>query len=71
MTDFLDSLKDIKKELIKEQKSAPNKENSKEFENLVAKENSKKNESVVAKEKRLRAEFEEFVRGEKDLFRKG
>ena len=71
MTDFVESLKDIKKELMKEQKTALSKENSKEFENLAAKENSKKNESVVAKEKRLQAEFVEFVKGEKDLFRKG
>lgn len=51
MTDFVESLKDIKKELIKEQKTATNKENSKE------------NESINTKEKRLQAEFVEFVKG--------
>lgn len=50
--DYLDSLKDIKKELMKEkgQKTTPNKNVSKDFE------------SVQEKEKRLQAEFVEFVR---------
>ena len=55
MTDFVESLKDIKKELMKEQKTAPSKENSNEFE------------SLTDKEKRLRAEFAEFLKGERIL----
>ena len=55
MTDFVESLKDIKKELMKEQKTALSKENSNEFENLAA------------KEKRLQAEFAEFLKGESIL----
>ena len=55
MTDFVESLKDIKKELMKEQKTAPSKENSNEFE------------SLADKEKRLRAEFAEFLKGESIL----
>lgn len=58
MTDFVDSLKDIKKELLKEQGA-----------NLAA--NSSKNsakkaefESPQAKEKRLQAEIAEFIKGE-------
>lgn len=51
MTDFAESLKDIKKELMKEQKTATKKENSKE------------SESINAKEKRLQAEFVEFIKG--------
>ena len=58
MTDFVDSLKDIKKELLKEQGA-----------NLSA--NSSKNsaqkaefESPQAKEKRLQAEIAEFIKGE-------
>lgn len=51
MTDYLDSLKDIKKELIKEQKMPTNKENSKDFE------------SVAAKQKRLQDELGEFIKG--------
>lgn len=53
MMDYLDSLKDIKKELMKEQgqKIIPNnKDDSKEFE------------SLAAKEKRLQAEFVEFIK---------
>lgn len=56
MTDFVDSLKDIKKELLKEQGA-----------NLSA--NSSKNsaqkaefESPQAKEKRLQAEIAEFIK---------
>ena len=55
MTDLVESLKDIKKELMKEQKTAPSKENSNEFENLAD------------KEKRLQAEFAEFLKGERIL----
>lgn len=51
MSDYLDSLKDIKKELMKEQKTAVNKENSKNGEN------------IMAKEKRLQAEIAEFIKG--------
>lgn len=51
MTDFVESLKDIKKELMKEQKSASKQENS------------SKGESVSEKESRLRAEFAEFIKG--------
>lgn len=68
MTDFVDSLKDIKKELLKEQ-GANLSVNSAKGANLVA--NSSKNsaqkaefESPQAKEKRLQAEIAEFIKGE-------
>jgi|GEM_PF-6746604 len=58
MTDFVDSLKDIKKELLKEQganlsvNSSKNSAKKAEFE------------SPQAKEKRLQAEIAEFIKGE-------
>ena len=58
MTDFVDSLKDIKKELLKEQGANLSKNSSK---------NSAKKaefESPQAKEKRLQAEIAEFIKGE-------
>lgn len=58
MTDFVDSLKDIKKELLKEQGANLSVNSSK---------NSAKNaefESPQAKEKRLQAEIAEFIKGE-------
>lgn len=68
MTDFVDSLKDIKKELLKEQGANLSK-NDTQSANLVA--NSSKNsakkaefESLQAKEKRLQAEIAEFIKGE-------
>ena len=68
MTDFVDSLKDIKKELLKEQGANLSKNNA-QSANLVA--NSSKNsaqkaefESPQAKEKRLQAEIAEFIKGE-------
>lgn len=68
MTDFVDSLKDIKKELLKEQ-GANLSVNSAKGANLSA--NSSKNsaqkaefESLQAKEKRLQAEIAEFIKGE-------
>lgn len=68
MTDFVDSLKDIKKELLKEQGANLGK-NDAQSVNLGA--NSSKNsaqkaefESPQAKEKRLQAEIAEFIKGE-------
>lgn len=68
MTDFVDSLKDIKKELLKEQGANLGK-NDTQSVNLGA--NSSKNsaqkaefESPQAKEKRLQAEIAEFIKGE-------
>lgn len=68
MTDFVDSLKDIKKELLKEQGANLSK-NDTQSANLGA--NSSKNsaqkaefESPQAKEKRLQAEIAEFIKGE-------
>lgn len=68
MTDFVDSLKDIKKELLKEQGANLSK-NDAQSVNLG--ENSSKNsaqkaefESPQAKEKRLQAEIAEFIKGE-------
>ena len=68
MMDFVDSLKDIKKELLKEQ-GANLSANSAKGANLNA--NSSKNsakkaefESPQAKEKRLQAEIAEFIKGE-------
>lgn len=68
MTDFVDSLKDIKKELLKEQGANLSK-NDTQSVNLGA--NSSKNsaqkaefESPQAKEKRLQAEIAEFIKGE-------
>lgn len=68
MTDFVDSLKDIKKELLKEQGANLSK-NDTQSVNLSA--NSSKNsaqkaefESPQAKEKRLQAEIAEFIKGE-------
>ncbi len=68
MTDFVDSLKDIKKELLKEQGANLSK-NDAQSVNLGA--NSSKNsakkaefESPQAKEKRLQAEIAEFIKGE-------
>lgn len=68
MTDFMDSLKDIKKELLKEQGANLSKKDTQSV-NLGA--NSSKNsakkaefESPQAKEKRLQAEIAEFIKGE-------
>lgn len=68
MTDFVDSLKDIKKELLKEQGANLSK-NDTQSVNLGA--NSSKNsaqkaefESPQAKEKRLQAEIAKFIKGE-------
>lgn len=68
MTDFVDSLKDIKKELLKEQVANLGK-NDTQSVNLGA--NSSKNsaqkaefESPQAKEKRLQAEIAEFIKDE-------
>lgn len=68
MTDFVDSLKDIKKELLKEQGANLSK-NDTQSVNLGA--NSSKNsaqkaefESPQAKEKRLQAEIAEFIEDE-------
>lgn len=68
MTDFVDSLKDIKKELLKEQGANLSK-NDTQSVNLGA--NSSKNsaqkaefESPQAKEKRLQAEIAEFIKDE-------
>lgn len=68
MTDFVDSLKDIKKELLKEQGANLSK-NDTQSVNLG--ENSSKNsaqkaefESPQAKERRLQAEIAEFIKGE-------
>lgn len=68
MTDFVDSLKDIKKELLKEQGANSSKNNA---QSVNLGENSSKNsakkaefESPQAKEKRLQAEIAEFIKGE-------
>lgn len=68
MTDFVDSLKDIKKELLKEQGANLSK-NDTQSVNLG--ENSSKNsaknaefESPQAKEKRLQAEIAKFIKDE-------
>lgn len=68
MTDFVDSLKDIKKELLKEQGANLSK-NDAQSVNLSV--NSSKNsaqkaefESSQAKEKRLQAEIAEFIKDE-------
>lgn len=68
MTDFVDSLKDIKKELLKEQGANLSKKDTQSV-NLGANssKNSAKNaefESLQAKEKRLQAEIAEFIKGE-------
>lgn len=68
MTDFVDSLKDIKKELLKEQGANLGK-NDAQSVNLGANlgKNSAKNaefESPQAKEKRLQAEIAEFIKDE-------
>lgn len=68
MTDFVDSLKDIKKELLKEQGANLGKNDAQSVnlgENL-GKNSAKKAEfeSPQAKEKRLQAEIAEFIKGE-------
>lgn len=68
MTDFVDSLKDIKKELLKEQGANLSKNDAQGVnlgENL-GKNSAKKAEfeSPQAKEKRLQAEIAEFIKGE-------
>lgn len=68
MTDFVDSLKDIKKELLKEQGANLSKNDAQSVnlgENL-GKNSAKKAEfeSPQAKEKRLQAEIAEFIKDE-------
>ena len=70
--DFLDSLKDIKKDMLKEQKAAvapkpkPKKANPNrdEFKDIFKDdlEADFSNESVVERESRLKDEFEEFIK---------
>ncbi|QCD52685.1 hypothetical protein [Campylobacter sp. RM16192] len=54
MNDFFDSLRDIKKEMIKEQTVAPKKESKKQ---AVSKE-----EAIAHKEEMLREEFLKYVK---------
>ncbi len=64
MTDFVDSLKDIKKELLKEQGANLSKNDA---QSVNSSKNSAKKaefESPQAKEKRLQAEIAEFIKGE-------
>lgn len=68
MTDFVDSLKDIKKELLKEQGANLSKNDAQSVnlgENLGKNSAQKAEfESPQAKEKRLQAEIAEFIKGE-------
>lgn len=68
MTDFVDSLKDIKKELLKEQGANLSKNDTQSVnlgENLGKNSAQKAEfESPQAKEKRLQAEIAEFIKGE-------
>ena len=68
MTDFVDSLKDIKKELLKEQGANLSKNDAQSVnlgENLDKNSAQKAEfESPQAKEKRLQAEIAEFIKGE-------
>ena len=68
MTDFVDSLKDIKKELLKEQGANLGKNDAQSVnlgENLGKNSAQKAEfESPQAKEKRLQAEIAEFIKGE-------
>ena len=51
MNDFFDSLKDIKRELEKEQKTAPKNDDASSKQNLIAR-----------KQERLKAEFLDYVK---------
>lgn len=68
--DFLDSLKDIKKDMIKEQKAInspkqkPKKTNPNrdEFKDIFKEDLDFANENISEREKRLKDEFAEFVK---------
>lgn len=57
MNDFFDSLKDIKKEMLKDQTSAAKKEVKKQVSKPISKE-----EAIAHKERELREEFLKYVK---------